>query len=570
MRLLESGSPVDQPGFGGKTALMVACIHRHAECANLLITYGANVLLCTADRSRTCLHYAAKGGDPACLKAVLRAAREMPMDSPWGYTSYVNWRDRGGVTALHYAARSGRVENLRMLLREGAHSSLNDSQYRHCPVGNYPLHWAAAAGDVGVVKELLVWGADRSLRDSNNLSACDVALRCGNMECAAVLNPRAEEPLCWPSPWEALLPPAGSSTRQLLEQALAKAPPPAVPKMGPPPAATQRHLSQRSQRRSGVHVARGSLTGRRSRRSGQSQAGTPAARTGAPGQAQPGGRQRRQDAAPSRGCLPVVVSLPTGLRTTQQGTASPSPAGAGTLGAQSLGSAGAHASRAPVGEDLAQEHEARNVHEPVQEVGGGNEAAGMVSAESEGAGDESGQVGSPSPVLQEIPASPVAQAGSNPAGQTTNAASQGSAQGVAAGGQELSVSQGQRGSGGLMQAVQQVLCLGSPRLPEVPAATPQPHQVAPEGEPHGGGRWSTEDDPSCPPDSSTCHICCIRYKELVRILPCQHELCGACLLSLCCHCKPNRLHPNPSTPACPFCRTRITSVTSRAEHSPPQ
>jgi len=50
-----------------------------------------------------------------------------------------------------------------------------------------------------------------------------VAIKSGNVECAAVLNLRVEEPLSWPTPWEHILPAQGSQARQWLEEALAAA-----------------------------------------------------------------------------------------------------------------------------------------------------------------------------------------------------------------------------------------------------------------------------------------------------------------------------------------------------------
>ena len=58
-----------------------------------------------------------------------------------------------GTTALHFASR-GRIEEVRMLIKEGADvHAKNDN-------GSTPLHWACRGGTVDVVKALLEAGAD--------------------------------------------------------------------------------------------------------------------------------------------------------------------------------------------------------------------------------------------------------------------------------------------------------------------------------------------------------------------------------------------------------------------------
>jgi len=61
----------------------------------------------------------------------------------------------GGWTALHDAAKRGRVEIVRLLLAHGA-----DPNAREEGDNTYPLHWAAAAGNFGVMSALLDAGGD--------------------------------------------------------------------------------------------------------------------------------------------------------------------------------------------------------------------------------------------------------------------------------------------------------------------------------------------------------------------------------------------------------------------------
>lgn len=59
----------------------------------------------------------------------------------------------------------------------------------------------------------------------------------------------------------------------------------------------------------------------------------------------------------------------------------------------------------------------------------------------------------------------------------------------------------------------------------------------------------------------SCDICCSPKDDMLAIVPCQHQMCSLCFLSLCCHSKPSKVVPQPVSPACPFCRAKITAVT---------
>lgn len=61
----------------------------------------------------------------------------------------------GGWTGLHYAARDGRLDVVRLLLEHGA-----DPNAREAGDNTYPLHWAAAHRALEVARALLEAGAD--------------------------------------------------------------------------------------------------------------------------------------------------------------------------------------------------------------------------------------------------------------------------------------------------------------------------------------------------------------------------------------------------------------------------
>lgn len=68
--------------------------------------------------------------------------------------------DPYGRTPLHYAAASGRVDEVARLLGEGADVNAQDDN------GWSPLHFAAQANSAGATTALLEAGADPGLRDS--------------------------------------------------------------------------------------------------------------------------------------------------------------------------------------------------------------------------------------------------------------------------------------------------------------------------------------------------------------------------------------------------------------------
>lgn len=68
-------------------------------------------------------------------------------------------RDRGGRTALHYAASDGNIESVRTLIAGGADVNAQDSE------GWSPLHFAAQANSTECLVELLGAGASVDIKD---------------------------------------------------------------------------------------------------------------------------------------------------------------------------------------------------------------------------------------------------------------------------------------------------------------------------------------------------------------------------------------------------------------------
>ncbi|TPX38471.1 hypothetical protein SeLEV6574_g07773 [Synchytrium endobioticum] len=94
------------------------------------------------------LHGCASRGDLASVARLLSRRRD------------VNAKDSNGLTALHYAARTGSVDVIDALILAGA--SVNNTSSE---LDSTPLHKACAGGHVGATKLLLKYRADPLARD---------------------------------------------------------------------------------------------------------------------------------------------------------------------------------------------------------------------------------------------------------------------------------------------------------------------------------------------------------------------------------------------------------------------
>ncbi|XP_024538729.1 E3 ubiquitin-protein ligase XB3 isoform X1 [Selaginella moellendorffii] len=75
----------------------------------------------------------------------------------------------------------------------------------------------------------------------------------------------------------------------------------------------------------------------------------------------------------------------------------------------------------------------------------------------------------------------------------------------------------------------------------------------------------TDDDQQLEQDKkgSTDSCCCICFEHRcnIELHKCGHQMCASCILTLCCHNKPNPAIPFSPPPGCPFCRTPIERIT---------
>ena len=151
--LLNHGADVDAIEFSrGQTALMWAVAQRHTDVAGLLIQHGADVRARSSIR-RVIVNTGTAGGD---------AEFEGSMVVP---------EDRGGYTALLFAARHGDVASARLLLDAGADA--NDT----APTGTSALVVAAHGGHAALATFLLEQGADPNAADAGYTALHAAVLR---------------------------------------------------------------------------------------------------------------------------------------------------------------------------------------------------------------------------------------------------------------------------------------------------------------------------------------------------------------------------------------------------------
>ncbi|PFX25779.1 Ankyrin repeat and SOCS box protein 13 [Stylophora pistillata] len=125
-------------------ALHFTARHGHSHCLEILIKYGADV---TAEDfyGWQAIHEAALNGHIDCLASLLEKGAKV--DS-------ATYNNNGPNTPLHYAARHGYVESVRLLLMYGADwKSVNN-------FGETPLHCTAMRGYVDCMQTLVRAEAD--------------------------------------------------------------------------------------------------------------------------------------------------------------------------------------------------------------------------------------------------------------------------------------------------------------------------------------------------------------------------------------------------------------------------
>jgi ankyrin repeat protein len=108
---------VNTPGPDGDTALHLACLYGHQQCAELLLQEGAKADAANPEDGTTPLHDAAAGGYAGIVQLLLEKSNP----------GSIGLQDSDGDTALHNAARGGHLAVVQQLLAAGAAPSVINS-----------------------------------------------------------------------------------------------------------------------------------------------------------------------------------------------------------------------------------------------------------------------------------------------------------------------------------------------------------------------------------------------------------------------------------------------------------
>lgn len=162
-------------------------------------------------RPKTPLEKAAVSGSPEELRREVRVM------------GGVSATDGHGLTPLDWAARTGQVDMIRELVREGADPDLRDDG----PNGWAPLHHAVHKGQLGAVRALLAAGAhvDAGASRSNGITPLMLACAQGEPEIVDALLAAGADPHARQGGDETVLTYAMTAgNRRVIEALLQKAP----------------------------------------------------------------------------------------------------------------------------------------------------------------------------------------------------------------------------------------------------------------------------------------------------------------------------------------------------------
>jgi ankyrin repeat protein len=159
--LLKAGADPESPNAEGETALMTVVRTGNIEAATLLLKAGAKVDAREKWGGQTALIWAAAQNQPEMIAFLLSKgakvdARSAVRDWPRRMTAEERPKDmnRGGMSALMFAAREGYTEALHALLKAGADVNFED------PDGSTALLVALMNGHWDAAKLLIDAGAD--------------------------------------------------------------------------------------------------------------------------------------------------------------------------------------------------------------------------------------------------------------------------------------------------------------------------------------------------------------------------------------------------------------------------
>uniref|UniRef100_A0A8B9HD51 Ankyrin repeat domain 44 n=1 Tax=Astyanax mexicanus TaxID=7994 RepID=A0A8B9HD51_ASTMX len=210
--LLQGHCEVDQGDEVGRTALALAALRGHTDCALTLLNHGASPRSRDSGRGRTPIHLAVMNGHTSCVRLLLEDSDCADLKSfvvcvcvfvrtplmlavVGGHVdavslllereASVDTADHQGLTALHLGLLCGQEECVQCLLEQEASVLLGDSK------GRTALHLAAARGHASWLSELLNIACSEPptppLRDNQGYTPLHWACYNGHEGCVEVL-----------------------------------------------------------------------------------------------------------------------------------------------------------------------------------------------------------------------------------------------------------------------------------------------------------------------------------------------------------------------------------------------
>jgi ankyrin repeat protein len=169
--LLQRGFEPNTPNPEGLDALYVALRDDSLKSAQVLIEWPKTNVDVHSARDETPLMMACLRGQAAIARLLVKRGADV---------------NKTGWTPLHYAATSGSVEIMQMLLDENAYIDAES------PNGTTPLMMAARYGTPQAAKFLLNAGADPTPKNQVGMTAADFANSAGRQELARELAAAAQ------------------------------------------------------------------------------------------------------------------------------------------------------------------------------------------------------------------------------------------------------------------------------------------------------------------------------------------------------------------------------------------
>jgi ankyrin repeat protein len=201
----------------GETVLMTAARSGNVQAVKVLLAHGADVNAKENYRGQTALMWGAAERHPAVVKLLLEngadwkavsLARDNSMPK-LSAASSVTPMARGGLTALHFAAREGDIETGRVMLEAGVDVNLVDAD------GTSALVVSLLNKRYSFAKFLLDRGADPNLADVRGRAALYAALDLRNEDYSALPSRKEEDSLPSLDVIEALLERGANPNAQL-------------------------------------------------------------------------------------------------------------------------------------------------------------------------------------------------------------------------------------------------------------------------------------------------------------------------------------------------------------------